>query len=152
MNLRQIVRAFRTGVVGGLASPEVEFISLRTTNLSATGVTRRGVPITLVYGVAIPLDASLGNRFLVTPTDGVAFAISIPTNSPGVQVRSQRLIINVINTFGVLGALTFTGGVLGFRIGAAWVQPAVGFNRSIEFEWSPGVWQEVSRSAADVAN
>ena len=42
------------------------------------------VQTTLTYGASIAVDASLGNQFITTITDAVAFAIAAPTN----RVRS----------------------------------------------------------------
>lgn len=147
--LRQIIRNIRAGAITG-GAPEVEFIAVRVPSLNVAGPTRGGL-VVLTYAAAMPVNAFLGNQFFVTPTDGVAFAFNVPTNSPAATV-GQCLSITIINTFGVLGAATFTGGAGGFRIGAAWTQPANGFSRTIEFEWTGSVWKEVSRTAADVAN
>jgi len=152
MNLRQIVRAFRTNPGNGVAGPEIDFIAIRAASIQASGGPLRGGGlVTLTYAAVMAVNVALGNLFVVTPTDGVAFAFSVPTNPPTATVV-QRIQVQIVNTFGVLGAATFTGGAGGFRIGAAWVQPANGFNRTIEFEWSGSVWREANRTAADVAN
>lgn len=147
--IRQLVRAFRTNAQ---IVPEVEFISLRTLSLRSTGPVAHGASVP-AYGVAIAINALLGNHFVITPTDGVAFALNVPTNPPPAG-QSQRISIKIINTFGVLGAATFTAGAGGFRIGAAWVQPANTFSRTIYFDFDQvaNAWVESSRTAADVAN
>lgn len=149
MQLRQIVRAFRTNVP---IVPECEFIALRTLGLRSTGPVIHGASAP-TYGVAVVINALLGNLFVVTPTDGVAFALSVPTNAPPAG-QSQRIAIKILNTFGALGVATFTAGVGGFRIGAAWTQPAVGFSRTIYFDFDQvaNAWVESGRTAADVAN
>lgn len=149
MQLRQIIRAFRTNAP---IVPEIELIPLRTLSLRSTGPVIHGASAP-TYGVAIAINALLGNLFVVTPTDGVAFAISVPTNDPPAG-QSQRIAVKILNTFGVLGVLTFTAGAGGFRIGAAWVQPAIGFSRTIYFDWDQvaDAWVESGRTAADVSN
>jgi hypothetical protein len=101
--------------------------------------------VAATYSTSITLDASLGRTFTITPTDGVAFAVASITRPS----YNRRIRINIINTTGgALGAGTFTC----CKIGAAWTQPATGFNRSIELEYTGSAWQEVSRSAADITN
>lgn len=110
--------------------------------------------ITVVYSAAMTLDVSQGDVFVITVTNGVAFTINIPANSAGIILGdAQRLVIRIVNTSGgAAGAATFTAGAGGFRLGAAWAQPATGFSRSIEFLWNGTNWIESFRSAADVAN
>lgn len=146
--MRQIIRAIRVGLTGG--APEVEFIAIRTPRVRVDGPIQNDI-ITLTYAAVMAVNTALGNQFFVTPTDGVAFAFSVPSPAPGTGF-GQRLGITIINTFGVLGAATFTAGAGGFRLGAAWTQPANGFSRTIQFEWTGTVWKEVSRTATDVAN
>lgn len=150
MQLRQIVRAFRNSVWSG--APEIEFINLRTPRLRADTLLRGGAIVTLTYAAAMPINAALGNLFIVSPTDNVAFAFGVPSNPPAATLR-QRITIQIVNATGApLGAATFTAGAGGFRIGAAWTQPANGFSRSIDFDWDGVEWREVGRTAADVAN
>lgn len=88
------------------------------------------------------LNAAAANQFIITPTNGNAFAISFlnPTNG-------QTATVTIRNTFGTLGVITWTG----FKL-AAWTQPANGFSRSITFNYNGSNWVEVSRVAADVPN
>jgi hypothetical protein len=110
----------------------------------------RDVLTTLVYGAAIAIDASVGNNFQVSITDGVAFVVSAPTNPPETG-RSQLMSIKFKNTSGgAHGAGTWNAI---FKTQAA-VFPAIatGFSRTVQFIWDGTNWVEVGRSAADVAN
>lgn len=101
--------------------------------------------VAATYSASMTLDASLGTTFTITPNDGTAFAVTSITR----PAYNRRIRINIINTTGgALGAGTFTC----CKIGAAWTQPATGFNRSLELEYTGSVWQEVNRSAADISN
>lgn len=105
--------------------------------------------VTLVYSAAMTPLANAGNHHTVTATNGVAFTFNAPTGTPAAGIR-QRLVLRVRNTSGgVLGAVTFNAV---FKLGAAWVSPANGFSRTIEFDWDGTNWVEANRSAADVAN
>jgi len=96
------------------------------------------------YRSSIDIDASLGNEFVITPTNGAAFAIGNPKNA----MTGQRITVRIRNTFGVLGALTL--GSL-YR-SAVWTQPAKGFSRAIDFQFDGARWIEVARTPADVPN
>lgn len=96
------------------------------------------------YGTTIAIDAGLGNEFVVTPTDGVAFTVANPTSA----AAGQRITVRVVNTFGVLGALTFGTAYKA----SAWTQPANGFSRAIDFQYNGAAWVEASRTPADVPN
>lgn len=152
MNLRQLIRRFRPVVQGG---PEVEFVNVRAPRVYGQQLWSDVALVT--YAAAMNIDARLGSLFIIVPTDGVAFAMTAlaagnPIFAAGLQ-PGQQLTIQIRNTTGgALGAATFTGGAGGFRIGAAWTQPATGFSRSIIFAWNTSVWVEVGRTAADVAN
>jgi len=102
--------------------------------------------VTLAYSASIAVDASAGNSFDVTATNGTAFTIQAPT----LGVDGQKIRFNIANNSGgALGVLTFAAG---YKLGAAWVQPATGNNRSIEFQFNGTSWYERSRSPADVTN
>lgn len=101
-------------------------------------------PVVLPYSPAIALNASLGAEFLVTATDAVAFAIGAPTAGRA----GQLLDVTIINgTAGALGVLTWNAA---FNLGAAWVEPAAGLQRTIRFRLNGAVWDEIGRTAADV--
>ena len=149
MQLRQIVRRFRAVVNG---APQVEFIGLRTPSVQADTLLRGGAIVAVTYAAAMTINTVLGNKFLIVPTDGVAFTINVPTNPPAAGV-AQDIAITIRNATGApLGAATFTAGAGGFRLGAAWTQPANGFSRTITFSWDGTNWIETGRTAADVAN
>jgi len=100
----------------------------------------------VTYSASMTPNATPGRTQRISATDGNAFTINNPTNS---QV-GDILIVMIRNTSGgALGAATFAAG---YKLGAAWVQPANGFSRSIQFLNDGTNWVEVSRAAADVAN
>lgn len=110
---------------------------------------RCGVRTTLTYGAAIAIDASLGNDFVVTVTDAVAFAFSAPTNTPPTGF-SQQINITVRNgSGGAHGAGTFNAV---FKTSAAVPAIADTKSRTFSFVWDGTNWVEVFRTAADVAN
>jgi hypothetical protein len=97
---------------------------------------------------AFAIDCFAGNVHECSAT-AAAFAIANPTNViNGVDLQTIR-IKNASG--GALGAATFGAK---YKLGAAWVNPATGFNRAITFAYDPNStnWYEVTRSAADVAN
>ena len=101
--------------------------------------------VTLTYGATVNVNASLGNNFAVTATNGTAFAIA----SPSVAATGQVITITVINTSGgVLGSITWG---TDFKL-ASWTSPATGFSRSISFRFNGTNWIEIGRTPADVPN
>lgn len=62
-------------------------------------------------------------------------------------VHMARMTVHVINS--TAGALGGTSWGSEYRLAGAWVDPAAGQMRSIEFVRRGGLWREVSRSAAD---
>lgn len=108
------------------------------------------VATTLTYGPSIAIDASLGNNFVVTITDAVAFVTAAPTNTPP-SGFGQLISITYRNASGgAHGAGTFNAV---FKTQAT-PFPAIanGFSRTVWFLWNGTNWVEVARSAADVAN
>lgn len=141
--LKRLVRNFQL-INGNI------FAQLTGGILSAMAI--RDVISTTTYAAAMDTDTSIANAFLIVPTNGVAFTLNVPLRAPGTGT-AQLLSITIRNTTGgVLGAATFTAGAGGFRLGAAWTQPANGFSRSIFFRFDGTNWIEVGRTAADVAN
>lgn len=118
---------------------------------------RGGVLSVLAYSAAISLDLSVlsaaglvPDRFTVTPTNAVAFAISL-INTP-LAIAEQEFEITIINTTGgALGAMTLTAGALGFRA-AAWVQPATGFSKTARFRWTGAVALQITTATVDIPN
>lgn len=117
---------------------------LRSGGTSTHGGRHAGNSFATAYAAAMTIDSSLGNRTTITPTNGVAFTINAPSN----PVAFQRLTVTIRNTFGVLGAVTWNGV---FKIDA-WVNPANGFSRSIEFEYDGANWIQLWRGQNDVPN
>ena len=118
------------------------------------GLMRQGPDVepltTLTYGPTIAIDASLGNLFVVTITDAVAFVVGAPTNTPPTG-RSQVIAITFRNgSGGAHGAGTWNAV---FKTQAT-VFPAIanGFSRTVFFRWNGTNWVELVRTAADVAN
>ncbi len=108
-----------------------------------------GVPVTVVYGVAPAIDASLGDDFIVSIADAVAFAIAAPTNPPAAG-KSQVIRLTVRNASGgIHGAGTFNAI---FKTSAAIPAIANAFSRTFSFRWNGTNWVEIFRTAADVAN
>lgn len=108
-------------------------------------VIQRAAYVLPSYSASVTLDAAAGNVFVIGPTDGSNFTINAPSN----PATGQRILIRIRNAFGALGTATWNSV---FKMGGAWVQPANGFSRSIEFVYSGSVWFEVSRTSADVPN
>lgn len=97
------------------------------------------------YGTTVEINLQNGSFFTIVPTNGTAYTLSAPTKG-GVGAEA---CIQIKNTFGVLGAPTFA---VGYKLGAAWTNPANGFSRTICFRNLSGTYVEISRTAADVAN
>jgi len=103
----------------------------------------------LTYGTTIATDLSLGNHFIVTVTDTVAFTISNPTQ----KAAGQRITYVIKNASGgVMGAITWGSD---FKM-SAFTNPATGYSRSIDFiaqnVGGTTYLVEVAKSAADVPN
>jgi len=104
---------------------------------------------TLTYGVTVATDLSLGNHFILTVTDTVAFTISNPTQ----KVAGKRVTYTIKNTSGgAMGAITWG---TDFKM-SAFTNPATGNSRSIDFvcqKVGASLFMvEVMKSAADVPN
>jgi len=111
---------------------------LATTRLIATATT-------VTYSASMTIDASLGNRHIITATNGTAFTINAPTS----PLAGQRIVVTIRNTSGgALGAVTWNAV---FKL-AAWTSPATANSRSIEFEYDGTNWIEIARATADVPN
>lgn len=110
---------------------------------------RRG-RVSMTWGTAVTLTASLGDFFELTATTNVA-AVITPINPPIGSV-SQRISVEIFNNTG--GALStapnFATGSNNFRLTAAAVNPANGQSVVYTFVWSNiwGRWVESSRTIA----
>lgn len=101
---------------------------------------------TVTYAATMTIDPSLGNIFVITPTDAVAFTLGQPALP---ALAGLVITITIRNTTaGALGAATWSPA---FKM-ATWAQPAAGFSRSITFYCDGTNWIEQSRTAADVPN
>lgn len=135
----------QTGLYWG--TPTGGFLGVGTINASAdfykNGSNKTGLD-TPTYGGTI--NQRVGHVHRITATNGTAFTVSNPTNS----VTGDIVTVMVRNTSGgVLGVLTWGGS---YKLGTAWVQPANGFSRSIQFLNDGTNWVEINRAAAAVAN
>lgn len=141
MRLSDIVKTWR---INGSAFLTELFGGLLTTKANCSVLTA------LTYGPSIAIDASLGNDFVVTITDNVAFAVAAPTNTPP-SGFCQDISITFRNASGgAHGAGTFNAV---FKTQAtAFPAIATGQSRTVFFRWNGTNWVELVRTAADVAN
>lgn len=157
MNLKALIKTYRaaTNIVewmgGAIFNGAVTLTgALSSTGIFTQGAARREPLVTLTYGPSIAVDAALGNLFVVTITDAVAFVTAAPTNPP-TGSDSQVITITYRNASGgAHGAGTFNAV---FKTQAT-PFPAIanGQSRSIMFRWNGTNWVELWRSAADIAN
>ena len=104
---------------------------------------------TLTYGASIAIDASLGNQFVVTVTDGVAFAFAAPTNTPPTGF-AQEIFITIRNgSGGAHGAGTWNAV---FKVTGNVPAIANGFSRTFGFRWNGTNWVQILVPATDVPN
>lgn len=106
--------------------------------------------VVVTYGAAPVIDASLGNDFVMTITDGNGIVVAAPTNPPS-ATQAQDISFTVRNAAGgAHGALTWNAV---FKTQAtAFSAVANGFSRTVFFRWNGTNWVELVRTAADVAN
>jgi len=130
-----------------VALPEMSDAVVRNARLATVEAfeTLASSPVVLTYASPVVINADLGSSFRLTPTNGAA----ITFGDPSPMVDGQMICITIINTFGVLGAVTFGANT---KIGAAWTQPANGHRRTIWLECDGTYFHEVGRTAADVTN
>jgi hypothetical protein len=102
---------------------------------------------TLVYGVTVNTDLSLGDDFALVVTDGVAFTMALPTKIP-VSPDVQHIVYEIVNSSGgAMGAITWNGN---FLLAGAFTNPANGKRRTIMFKASGTTLVELCRAAADI--
>lgn len=108
-----------------------------------------GALSTVTYSATPTIDATLGNNFVVTVTDNVAFVIAAPLNPPpsGLFQTIQLTIRNASG--GAHGAGTWNAV---FKTSGNVPAIATGFSRTFGFVWNGTNWVETFRTAADVAN
>lgn len=116
--------------------------SLAATTLSGAVTQTR---VVLPYSTSITPDASQGNIFVITVTDGVGFAINAPLNS-----TTGKLAVFVIrNTSGgAVGTITWNAV---FKMGT-FTTSATANSRSIMFHYDGTNWVETLKGVADVPN
>jgi len=147
MRFDAMVKAWRAVIKTGSTTVANQFATLFGGLF--TGAASGGILTTLTYGAAIALDASLGNEFVVTITDGVAFVLSNPTNPPP-SGQDQVIMVTFKNASGgAHGAGTFD---TLYKTSAALAAIADTKNRTIAFRWDGTNWVEIWRTAADVSN
>ena len=164
MNLRAVLKTWRVTagaviaeLMGGLiVNGDLSVTGTITgTGASAVGTVNRSATeteplITTTYSATPTFDLSLGNQFVVTITDGVAFVMAVPTNPPAAGLE-------------MMWACTFRNAAGGAHGAGTWnaifktvatVFPAIanGFSRTVWFRWNGTNHVEIGRSAADVAN
>ncbi|MGH3589531.1 MAG: hypothetical protein ACRDRF_00640 [Pseudonocardiaceae bacterium] len=108
-----------------------------------------GILSTLTYGPNIAVNLALGNAFVVSITDAVAFQTDNPTNPPPTGFNTWLFITYKNVSGGAHGAGTF--GTL-YKTSAALAAIADTKNRTIAFQWNGTNYVEMWRTAADVAN
>lgn len=145
--VRQLIKTWRTIVQTGSTTIAKVYAELFG-GLFVNG-SKRGVLTTLTYGPTIAVDVSLGDEFVVTITDAVAFVLSNPTNAPPTGFDQIITVTFKNGSGGAHGAGTF--GTL-YKTSANLAAIADTKNRSIAFRWDGTNWVELYRTAADVAN
>jgi hypothetical protein len=101
--------------------------------------------VAVTYSASMTPDAQLGGQHTITVTNGTAFTINAPSN----PATGQWIAIIIRNTSGGAAGVATWNAV--FKM-AAWVQPATGFSRAIEFMYDGTNWIEVGRTTTDVPN
>ena len=114
------------------------------TTISGTALV--GGLVNPVYGPVITCDCALGNAFIITITDGVAFAIAVPLHpTAGQWIRMQ--FVNASG--GAAGAGTFNA--VFKMVSNTLAVIANGSNRTVDFFYNGTNWIQVIYTA-DVPN
>ena len=101
----------------------------------------------VTYQAAMTIDASKGNIFIVDVTNNSAFAFFAVTN----QTAGQLIRLVIRNTSGGAIAVGTPFGAT-YKLGAAWVSPANGFNKTYEFRLDGTNANQFGGTPVDVAN
>jgi len=127
-----------------------EFLSFLPQYIAQNPVSTKPIPAakaTPVYSASITPDASQGVWQTITVTNGTAFTINAPTNTPD-SSHTKELAIEVVNSSGgAMGAITWNAAFV-FTNGA-FVNPANTKKRHVRFEWNGSNWIETARALAD---
>jgi hypothetical protein len=158
MRLRNLIKSWRaaTNIVEFMGGAIFNGSVSATGTISGTGgLNTQGTRlisnlVTVTYSAAPVIDASLGNDFVMTITDGVAIVVAAPINPP-TAAQCQDITFTVRNASGgAHGALTWNAV---FKTQAtAFSAVATGNSRTVFFRWNGTNWVETVRTAADVAN
>lgn len=99
--------------------------------------------------VTSPITPTVANGLFVrlTLSNNGAYTLNVPSGTVASGAHLQVMVRNIIG--GAAGVMTFAAG---YKLGAAWAQPATAFSRSIDFTFDGTNWVETGRSAADVSN
>ena len=157
MNLKALIKSWSpvTAILefmgGGKFNGDLTVTGTLTTAGTSSSGRGTGPLVTVTYSAAPVIDASLGNMFVMTITNGTALVVAAPTNPPAVAGIGQIIWFTVKNASGgAHGALTWNAV---FKTQAtAFSAVANGFSRTVVFRWDGTNWVEMVRTAADVAN
>lgn len=135
--------------LSGNRFPVCNLTDVELNSIPVVGVTQQvgaiAKRIAATYSASITLEASFGNEFDITATNGTAFTINAPSN----PVDGQAITLTIANASGgVLGAITWNGV---FKM-SAWTNPANGQNRSITFKYNASNWQQINQTGVDIPN
>ena len=106
---------------------------------------RQDKQIGLIYSASITFDASAGDMFVITATNGTAFTI----NAPASPINGMVITVRIRNTSGgALGVITWNAV---FKM-PAFTSPGNGNSRAVTFDYDGANWVQRYQSAADVPN
>jgi hypothetical protein len=123
----------------------VKTFSVDGSGLGTFGAAIKGKRVVVTYSASITPDANLATCFDISPNNGTAFTINLPTNPTDGQV----ITYTIRNTSGgALGAITWDSA---YKM-SAWTNPANAFSRSITFRYNGAAWVQISQTGVDVPN
>jgi hypothetical protein len=133
------------GVSGGVFQGFFGPLQLDASGSSLWGAGQALKRIVVAYSASMTIDASLGNEFDITASNGTAFTINAPTN----PFDGARITITIRNTSGgALGVITWNAV---FKM-SAWTSPSTAFSRSIDFRYDGTNWTQIGQTGVDVPN
>ena len=99
------------------------------------------------YSASITPNATHGQWFTITVTNGTAFTINAPSSAPA-SSQTQELTIEIFNNSGgAMGAITWDAAFS--LVGGAFTNPASTKKRFVRFAWNGTTWIEITRASAD---